>query len=276
MRHRAFISVAALGITITCAAQKPRYPFQDSSLPEEQRINNVLGLLTLDEKISLFGDTLNISRLGIHGSNAEHTITGSYGQFEGLQGLAVRGGWAKKSPGTATTPDFPLYTQIPTTQFPQPNGLAQMWDPELLQTVAAQEAYEARYIVQSYDRGGLLVRAPNADLVRDPRWGRAEESYGEDPFLDGTLAAAFSRGLQGSDPKYWTTVSIAKHFFANSNEDNREYSSSDFSQALLHDYYTKPFSYGDRGWRMRGLDGRLQRRERHTDDGQSNRPEASE
>ena len=210
-------------------------------MPEEQRIDSVLGLLTLDEKISLFGDTLDIPRLGIHGSNAEHTITGSYGQFEGLQGLAVRGGWAKKSPGTATTPDFPLYAQIPTTQFPQPNGLAHAWDPELLQAVAAQEAYEARYIVQSYDRGGLLVRAPNADLVRDPRWGRAEESYGEDPFLDGTLAAAFSRGLQGSDAKYWTTVSIAKHFFANSNEDNREYSSSNFSQALLHDYYTKPF-----------------------------------
>jgi len=241
VRRRAFVTLAAISIAIHCSAQKTRYAFQDASLPEEQRIDNVLSLLTVDEKISLFGDTLYIPRLGIHGSNAEHTMTGSYGQFEGLQGVAVRGGWAKKSPGTTATPEFPLYTEIPTTQFPQPNGLGHTWDPALLQAVAAQEAYEARYIMQSYDRGGLLLRAPNADLVRDPRWGRAEESYGEDPFLNGTLAAAFSRGLQGTDAKYWTSISIAKHFFANSNEDKREYTSSDMSQALLHDYYAKPF-----------------------------------
>ena len=73
-----------------------------------------------------------------------------------------------------------------------------------------------------YSRSGLIVRAPNADLARDPRWGRTEEVYGEDPFLVGTLATAFTRGLQGDDPRYWKTAALLKHFLANSNEDGRE------------------------------------------------------
>jgi beta-glucosidase len=84
------------------------------------------------------------------------------------------------------------------------------------------------------------VRAPNADLSRDPRWGRSEESYGEDPFLVGTLATAFTRGLQGDGP-YWTTASLLKHFLANSNEDGRDGSSSNFDDRLFHEYYAVPF-----------------------------------
>jgi beta-glucosidase len=72
---------------------------------------------------------------------------------------------------------------IPTTQFPQAVGLGETWDPALVRKAAAEEGYEARYIFQSLGRGGLIVRAPNADLARDPRWGRSEESFGEDPFL---------------------------------------------------------------------------------------------
>jgi beta-glucosidase len=85
------------------------------------------------------------------------------------------------------------------------------------------------------------VRAPNADLSRDPRWGRSEESYGEDPFLVGMLATAFTRGLQGKDPHYWSTASLLKHFLANSNEDGRSGSSSNFDQRLFHEYYSVPF-----------------------------------
>jgi len=86
-----------------------------------------------------------------------------------------------------------------------------------------------------------VVRAPNADLSRDPRWGRSEESYGEDPFLVGTLATAFSKGLQGNDPRYWQSASLLKHFLANSNEDGRGGSSSDFDTRLFHEYYAVPF-----------------------------------
>ena len=127
--------------------------------------------------------------------------------------------------------------------FPNHGGWGN-WDPALLQEAAAVEGYETRYADGKYHRGGLVVRAPNADLSRDPRWGRSEESYGEDPYLVGTLAVAFTEGLQGSDPRYWMTASLMKHFLANSNEDGRGGSSSDFDARLFHEYYSVPFRMG--------------------------------
>jgi beta-glucosidase len=112
-----------------------------------------------------------------------------------------------------------------------------------LKKIGALEGYEARYDYQNstFDRGGVVVRAPNADLSRDPRWGRSEESYGEDPFLVGTLATAFAKGLQGTDGRYWLTASLLKHFMANSNEDGRDRTSSDFDMRLFQEYYSVPF-----------------------------------
>lgn len=218
-----------------------KYPFQNPHLTTDQRIQNVLSLLTLQEKIDLLGKSMNIPRLGIYGSGKIDTIPGSNGQFEGLHGLAVGGPnrWGRRAPG-APGP-FGGISTIPTTQFPQPVGLGETWDPALIQRAAAEEGYEARYIFQSYDRGGLIVRAPNADLARDPRWGRSEESYGEDPYLVGTMSVAFVKGLQGDNPRYWQTASLVKHFMANSNEDGRAGSSSNFDSRLLHEYYAVPF-----------------------------------
>ena len=188
----------------------------------EARITELLSKMTLEEKIDALGTDPTVPRLGIVGT----------GHVEGLHGLALGGpgGWEGRG-----------RTVIPTTQFPQARGLGQTWDPQLLEQAAAVEAFEARYANGRYHRGGLVIRAPNADLSRDPRWGRSEESYGEDPFLTGTMAAAFSRGLQGSDPKYWQTASLLKHFLANSNEDGRDGSSSDFDERLFHEYYSVPF-----------------------------------
>lgn len=230
-----------LAVCVPAGAQY-RYPFQNPKLPTEQRIDNVLSLMTLQEKIDFLGKTLNLPRLGIHCSGAVPSINGSNAQFEGLHGLAVGGPgrWGRKSPGEATGP-YPAESTIPTTQFPQAAGLGDTWDPALVERAAAEEAREARYIYQSFDRGGLIVRAPNADLERDPRWGRAEESYGEDPYLVGMLAVAFVKGLQGDDPRDWETASLVKHFMANSNEDNRQSSSSNFDARLLHEYYAAPF-----------------------------------
>ena len=95
-----------------------------------------------------------------------------------------------------------------------------------------------------YHKGGLVVRAPNADIGRDPRWGRTEECYGEDAFFNGTLAVAYINGLQGNDPKYWTTSALMKHFLANSNENSRDSSSSDFDERLFREYYSVPFRMG--------------------------------
>jgi beta-glucosidase len=196
--------------------------YADPRAAVESRIDDLLRKMTLDEKIDAFSTNPTVPRLGVVGT----------GHVEGLHGLALGGPGHWEGGRNETV--------IPTTTFPQSRGLGQTWDPELLRQAAAQEAYEVRYAFGKYHRGGLVVRAPNSDLSRDPRWGRSEESYGEDPFLVGTLAAAFARGLQG-DGKYWTTSSLLKHFLANSNEDGRDSSSSDFDTRLFHEYYSVPF-----------------------------------
>ena len=130
--------------------------------------------------------------------------------------------------------------------FPQEKGLGDTWDAELLKKIGALEGYEARYDYQSPGTavGGVVIRAPNADLSRDPRWGRTEESMGEDPFLVGTMTVAFAQGLQGPDPKHWQAASLMKHFLANENEDGRASTSSDFDERLFREYYSVPFRMG--------------------------------
>ena len=199
--------------------------YADSSVPVEARITDLLSRMTLEEKVDAFSTDPTVPRLGVVGT----------GHVEGLHGLALGGpGHWEGHAGRG------FLTVIPTTTFPQSRGLGQTWDAALLSKAAAQEAYETRYAFGKYHRGGLVVRAPNADLSRDPRWGRSEESYGEDPFLVGTLATAYTRGLQG-DGKYWTTASLLKHFLANSNENLRTSSSSDFDERLFQEYYSVPF-----------------------------------
>ena len=95
-----------------------------------------------------------------------------------------------------------------------------------------------------YHRAGLIVRAPNADLARDPRWGRGEESFGEDPYQTGTMAVAYVKGLQGDNPRYWLSASLMKHFLANSNEEGRQSGSSNFDERLFREYYSVPFRMG--------------------------------
>jgi len=196
------------------------YPFQNPDLPLEERAANIVSLMTLEEKVACLGTRPRVRRLGIRGA----------GHVEGLHGLAMGGpgGWGRPQP-------------IPTTTFPQSIGLGMTWNPELLRRAARAEGIETRYIYQRYHRGGLVVRAPNADLGRDPRWGRTEECYGEDPFFNGTMSTAYVRGLQGDDPHYWLTAALLKHFLANSNENDRGSSSSNFDQRLLLEYYSVPF-----------------------------------
>ena len=202
-----------------------KYPFQNPQVSMEDRITNLLSLMTLDEKVNCLGTNPTIERLGVKGT----------GHVEGLHGLAMGlpGGWGRKTP-------------VPTTIFPQSIGMAETWDPDLLQQAAAIEAFDVRYMFQSekYHKGGLVVRAPNADIGRDPRWGRTEECYGEDAFFNGTMVVAYVKGLQGSDPKYWATAALMKHFLANSNENSRDSSSSDFDDRLFREYYSVPFRMG--------------------------------
>jgi beta-glucosidase len=204
-------------------AQQPKYPFNDPSLPMEKRIDNLLSLMTVDEKINCLGTNTGVPRLGVM----------SYGASEGIHGVVQRQPRGNHQP-------------ITTTQFPQPPGMGASWDPDLVRQAAGVEGYEARFITQTakYDRQILMLWGPQSDLARDPRWGRTEEVYGEDPFLNGTMAVAFIKGLQGDDPKYWQASALLKHFLANENENQRNTSSSNFDERLFWEYYSVPFRMG--------------------------------
>lgn len=205
-------------------AQKEPFPFRDLHLDPEARITDLIGRLTINEKIGLLGFA-DLRRLGIRLS----------GSFEGIHGIAQDGpaNWLPRH-------------RVQTTIFPQGYGLGETWDPELLEQVGNVEGSEARYIWQNKDlhQAAVIAFTPNADLARDPRWGRTEESYGEDPFLVGSLVEGMVKGLQGNDKRYWQCASLMKHFLANSNEDTREHSSSNFDERQLREYYSVGFRMG--------------------------------
>jgi beta-glucosidase len=204
------------------------YPFQDPNLPADQRIANMLSLMTIDEKIDALGTQTGVPRLGIP----------NIGSSEGIHGIVQRGNDRRGWPA------------VTTTQFPQPPGMGETWDPDLVRRAAGVEGHEARFISQTprYNRQILMDWGPQSDLARDPRWGRGEEVYGEDPFFNGTMAVAFIRGLQGGDSKsgskYWQAAALMKHFLANSNENGRGSSSSNFDERLFWEYYSVPFRMG--------------------------------
>jgi beta-glucosidase len=206
-------------------SQGQNHPFHNRNLSADQRIDILLDMLTIEEKINLLSTDLGVPRLGIR----------STGHSEGLHGMALGGPahWGGRQ-------------DQPTTTFPQAYGLGSTWDTALVRKVAEIEAHEIRYYTQRPEnpRGGMVMRAPNADLARDPRWGRTEESYGEDAYLASRLTVAFVKGLQGDHPEYWKSASLMKHFMANSNEDGRDSTSSDFDERLFREYYSYPFYKG--------------------------------
>jgi beta-glucosidase len=174
------------------AVQKP--PYLDPNLPVEQRVNDLVSRMTLEEKISQMQDVAPaVPRLGIPAYNWWN---------EALHGVA-RAGYA--------------------TVFPQAIGLAATWDTDLIHRVADIISTEAR---AKYNdallRGptqryfGLTFWSPNINLYRDPRWGRGQETYGEDPYLTSRIGVAFVTGLQGDDPRYLKTVSTPKHYAVHS------------------------------------------------------------
>lgn len=169
-------------------------PFMNPELAPEMRAEDLVSRLTLEEKISqLMNDAPAIPRLGIPQYNWWN---------ECLHGVA-RAGLA--------------------TVFPQAIGLAATWDTDLMYRVATAIADEARAKHHEYVRRGkrglyqgLTFWSPNINLFRDPRWGRGMETYGEDPYLTGTMAVSFIRGLQGGHPKYFKVIATAKHYAVHS------------------------------------------------------------
>ncbi|GIH20980.1 glycoside hydrolase family 3 protein [Rugosimonospora africana] len=187
--------------------------FQSVDLPLDQRVADLMNRLTLAEKVALLHQhQAPVPRLGM---GAFHTGT------EALHGLAWLG---------------------PATVFPQAIGLASTWNPDLVERVGDAVGDEARgFHHKNPDRGGLNVWAPVVNLLRDPRWGRNEEGYSEDPLLTGVLATAYARGLRGDHPRVLKTAPTLKHFLAYNNETRRESTSSGMPPRVLREYELPAF-----------------------------------
>jgi len=176
----------------------------------DERVRVLIAQMTTSEKLKqLLHIAPAISRLGLPSYNYWN---------EGLHGVLTDG----------------------ATSYPQAIALASAWDPGLLQRVASAIGDEARgFNVKS--KKGLTYWSPVINMLRDPRWGRYDESYTEDPFLMSKLGVAFVRGLQGDDPKYLKVVATPKHFAGNNSEFNRHTGSSEIDEQLLHEYYLPAF-----------------------------------
>jgi beta-glucosidase len=188
------VSLAWAGADCSVEKQAATLPYLDVTLPIDDRVNDLVARMTLEEKISqMVNDAPAIERLQIPRYNW---------WSEGLHGVA-RAGLA--------------------TVFPQAIGLGATWDETLLHNVSTVIADEARAKHHNFARHdkrfiyqGLTLWSPNINIFRDPRWGRGQETYGEDPYLTGSLAVSFIRGLQGDDPHYLKTIATVKHFAVHS------------------------------------------------------------
>jgi beta-glucosidase len=207
------------------ASTDPVYPFQDPSLSVAARVNDLLGRLTLDEKLGLLHQSQKaIPRLGIPYFKAG---------TEALHGVAwsndIDHGWQQVLADRATV-------------FPQAVGLASTWDPDLVERVGSAVGDEARAYNEINPRlWGLQLWAPVVNLLRDPRWGRNEEGYSEDPQLTGVMSTRFGHGLSGDDPTYLKTAPVIKHFYAYNNETNRSAGSSNVPPRVKHEYDLQAF-----------------------------------
>jgi len=232
-----------LGLCVTGTAlgqAKFQYPFQDPGLPIDQRVENILKLMTPAEKIACLGTNPTVQRLGIKGTGQMEGLHGAQfsrpGQSQAQAGGPNAGpaGNGAGNPGTGGRGGGGF-----STTFPQQIGMGETWDADVVSQAADIMGHEMRFVGRS-----LVLRGPNADLGRDPRWGRTEECFGEDPFFNGSMVVAFSKGLQGKDPKYLQAATLMKHFLANSNENTRTTSSSNFDERLFREYYSVPFRLG--------------------------------
>jgi beta-glucosidase len=195
------------------------YPFQDPDLSVEERVEDLLGRLTLDEKLSLLHQSqAAIPRLGIPyfkaGTEALHGVAWSNDDNNNWNQVIANG-----------------------TVFPQAVGLASSWDPELVQEVGSAVGAEVRgYNAIDPVVWGTQVWSPVVNLLRDPRWGRNEEGYSEDPLLTGAISTAYGHGLSGDDPVYLQTAPVLKHYLAYNNEVLRSNTSSNVPPRVLHEY----------------------------------------
>jgi beta-glucosidase len=204
---------------VAAAQEVAKLPYLDTSLSPEQRAEDLVHRMTLDEKASqLVNQARAIPRLGVP----------AYDWWsEALHGVSANG----------------------TTEFPEPIGLAASFDAPEIHEMGTAIGTEGRIrYVQDVRAGGpnvfygLDFWAPNVNIFRDPRWGRGQETYGEDPFLTGRMAVAYVTGMQGDDPRYYRVISTPKHFDVHSGpEPTRHFADVDVTKHDEEDTYLPAF-----------------------------------
>ncbi len=244
--------LAAL-LLLSCAPQDKIAPYEDHTLPVDERVADLVSRMTVEEKISQLSHLApGIPRLDVvpyepnfHNPLIEEfweEVDGEVEEFEKLRpwenlehwpGGCLDGGWWNEAlHGVARTGL--------ATAFPQSIGLGCTWRPESIYKMGRVISTEARVHHNVYGKK-LTFWSPTINIQRDPRWGRTEESYSEDPFLLSRMAVAFCRGVQGDHPKYLQAITTVKHFVANNSEYNRHDGSSDVSERFLREYYLPAF-----------------------------------
>ncbi len=209
-------------------------PLYDTKLTDRERAEYLVSRMTIDEKFACFSLWLRNERLGFSAS----TCGG-----EGAHGVQARSGQGEAYPPT------------PTTSFTQPIGMAATFDRELIRKAGNVTGKESRAFANAEGKGGHCRLCPTVDMCRDPRWGRNEEGYGEDPFLTGKMASEYIIGMQdehnydgtplkpGERGDRIRTGAVLKHFYANNQEYRRAYDSFDISDKVKYDYELESFRY---------------------------------
>ncbi|AFL87416.1 beta-glucosidase-like glycosyl hydrolase [Terriglobus roseus DSM 18391] len=187
--------------------------YRDMSRPIEDRITDLIKRFTLQEKAMQLNHTnRGVPRLG----------------------LPMWGGWNQTLHG--------VWSKQPTTLFPIPTAMGATWDPELVHTVADAMSDEARALYNAHAEGprtphGLVYRSPVINISRDPRWGRIQEVFSEDPLLTGRMGVAYVRGLQGDDLQHLKLAATVKHFAVNNVESGRQHLNADVDERNLFEFW---------------------------------------
>lgn len=220
---RSGLNVLSVAVFACCvcapmlAAQAPAAPagerFRDPAQPIEVRITDLLHHLTLQEKAA----QLNHMNHGVP-----------------RLGLPAWGGWNQTLHG--------VWSKQPTTLFPIPTAMGATWDPDLVHSVAEAMSDEGRALYNAHAEGprtphGLVFRSPVINISRDPRWGRIQEVFSEDPLLTARMAVAYVRGLQGGDVQHLKLAATVKHFAVNNVETGRQHLNADVDERNLFEFW---------------------------------------
>jgi beta-glucosidase len=211
--------ISALIFSLCAVVEADESPaiYLDPNQPTDKRVDDLISKMTLAEKaISLFHNSPGVERLHIP-------------RWDGWN-QCLHGVWSKQA----------------TTLFPASIAAAATWDPALVHEEANALSDEGRALYNTGAQGpqgpcGLVYRAPVINISRDPRWGRIQECYGEDPYLTSQLGVAYVKGLQGDDPKYLKVAATLKHYAVNNQETNRLSLSADVPERMLYEYWLPHF-----------------------------------